>query len=1212
MKRPGLSLGSSRPVGAGPAALKTVRVSIVQRVLPFLFLFLILIPMALLTYGIVQNGVEASMTGDINAAGSLRYRSLWIYNAASGVAKQDWHPMLAQMSEIRTGLRGKYPESVQHNEAAWKRFAASLKGNGRVSWSDADAIRRSADTLTQSLQAQAYSRHQKTVGILIAGMISLLGSFALAFRLSSSLRRVERDLRESNAGLENAAEGVARLDPKGRYIFVNSAYAALFQKTVAEMTGTEWIFGISSEDRERSKAAYSRMMKDGKAEAEVRCVPQSGASFYAQMILTRIGNGSPGHYCFITDITARHESEAVVRESEERFRMMADNSPVLSWMSNADGERTYVNLPWLRYTGRAHEQEIGVAWTSSIFKEDMPRCSTEIKRATGKRETVWIEHRLRYHSGDYRWVLTSCTPRFLPDGTFIGMIGSAIDIEHRKCVQEDQEQTIKALQASEMRLAEAQEAAQLGNWELNLEKQTYDLSPEVYRMYEITSPILFPTREQLRERIHPEDQEYVQAAIENCANRGARVDLEYRIVLSSGENRVVSAIIRPRYDNLQRVTHLFGTLLDVTERNKKEEERRLLTKEAESARAQADIARERAENQAQTLQEQTVELSRARDKALAATCIKSEFLANMSHEIRTPMNGVLGMTGILLDTDLTSEQREVAETVLSSGEALLTILNDILDFSKIEAGKLELETIDFDLRDTVEAVVNLLASGAQRKGLELTSQLPQGIPVGLQGDPGRVRQVLTNLIGNAVKFTHQGTVTVQATPIEDDDHTALMRVEVSDTGIGISQKSRAGLFQSFSQADTSTTRRYGGTGLGLAISKQLVEMMGGEIGVESREGEGSTFWFTMRLAKQAATVSASVPDEAVFSEALVKEAVVETVTVTTSRDLRGLKILAADSTPAGRKTLLGHLTDWETKATVAKDWAEAVTLVQEAAASESPYDLVILDYNMLTKLDTIDLTQRIKAERYLSALQLLILTTAGNRRKAEELLSVGTQTQVLKPIDAAQLFETLISLLRPQQEMPAEAPATAMPELASKLKFEPSFRARILVAEGNPINQKLMVRLLEKRGCCVDVAGNGIEAVAALKNMPYDLILMDCQMPEVNGYTAAAQIRRQEGAQSQKTGTASERLISAHRTPIVALTASATEDSPERCREAGMDDYLSKPLHPDSLDRVLERWCLPHSSDDLLPVTALVSVSVPSSPARSRRRVPAKAEAVLH
>ena len=1206
MKRPGLSLGSSRPVSAGSAAAKTVRVSSVQRVLPFLFLLLTLIPAALLTYGILQNGIEASMTGDINASGSLRYRSLWIYNAASGTAKQDWHPMLAQMSEIRTTLRGKYPNDVRRNDAAWKRFATSLKGNGRISWSDADAMRRSADTLTQSLQAQAYSRHQKTVGILIAGMISLLGSFALAFRLSSSLRRVERDLRESNAGLENAAEGVARLDSKGRYVFVNSAYAALFQKTVSEMTGTEWIFGISSEDRERSKAAYTRMMKDGKAEAEVRCVPQNGTSFYAQMVLTRIGNGSLGHYCFVTDITRRHESEALVRESEERFRMMADNSPVLLWMTNAAGERTYVNLPWLRYTGRSQEQGIGVAWTSDVFKEDMPICSTEIKRAVGKRETVWIEHRLRYHNGEYRWVLASCTPRFLSDGTFIGMIGSAIDIEHRKHIQEDQEQTIKALQASEMRLAEAQEAAQLGNWELNLAKQTYDISPEVYRMYEITSPILYPTREQLQERIHPDDQAQVQAAIESCANRGERVDLEYRIMLSSGENRVVSAIIRPRYDNLQRVTHLFGTLLDVTERNKKEEERRLLTKDAEAARAQADIARERAENQAQMLQEQTVELSRARDEALAATRIKSEFLANMSHEIRTPMNGVLGMTGILLDTELTNEQREVAETVLSSGEALLTILNDILDFSKIEAGKLELEVIDFDLRETVEAVVSLLSSGAQRKGLEFTSRIPQETPVGLQGDPGRIRQILTNLIGNAVKFTHQGAVTVRATRIEEDDHTALMRVEVSDTGIGISQESRAGLFQSFSQADTSTTRKYGGTGLGLAISKQLVEMMGGEIGVESREGEGSTFWFTMRLAKQAVTAPAFIPDEdeAFVEEPSVEELVAATVTDTAPRDLRGLKILAADSTPAGRKTLLGHLTDWETNAIVTKDWTEAVAQMQEAAASEAPFAMVILDYNMLTKLDTIDLTLRIKAERYLSALPLVILATAANRRKAEDLLSVGTQTHVLKPIDADTLYETLLAQLRPEPEiteisvsLPAEAPADVMPALAPKLELESSFRAHVLVAEGNPINQKLMVRLLEKRGCRVDVADTGIEAVAALKTTPYDLILMDCQIPKMDGYAAAAHIRR------------SEQVLSARRTPIIALTVSAAEDTPERCQEAGMDDYLSKPIHPDSLDMVLEHWYLPDSSESILPVP--VSLTAPSAPVRNRRRVAAKAEAVL-
>ncbi|MBC8101494.1 MAG: PAS domain S-box protein [Cytophagales bacterium] len=1010
MKQGGISFirGFSRRHRA--SATPVDRGSAVLRGLPLLFLLLTLLPVGLLLYGIQQNEMEASMTRDISRSGSLRYRSLWVYSAASGATSQNWRPMLIQMSQIRAELRPKYPALVKRTDRPWNRFSASLQRTDRVSWRDADALREAADSLTQSLVAEAYARNDHAQRVLVGGATSLVLFLLAVLFLSSHLRRVERDLRESNAGLENAAEGVARLDRKGRYVFVNAAFASFFQQASTALIGAEWAMSILAPDRKRVQAAHAAMLKDGKAEMEVRGQRKDGQPVCLQMVLSRIGDGSLGYYCFATDVTAHREAEAAIRESEARFRMMADNSPVLLWMTDAEGERTYVNKPWLRYTGRSQEQEIGQGWEEGVPREDRERYEAELRRAVETGESIWMEHRLRYHTGEYRWVLASGTPRYLPDGTFLGTIGSAVDIENRKRAEQEQERSLKALRASEARLEEAQETAHLGSWEVELKAGNHSWSREVFHLYGL-DPALGPlSREQVRNHVFEEDLPLLDSAIARCLATGGTESVEHRIVRVDHEIRYAHSVLKVRRDpETEEITHLFGTIMDITERKQREEERHRLMQEAQEARKQAERARARAEQQTAVLQEQTIELARARDEALAATRAKSDFLANMSHEIRTPMNGVLGMTGILLDTDLSPDQREFAETVRSSGEALLTILNDILDFSKIEAGKLDLEIVAFDVRETVDDVVNLLRDSARRKGLEVVSLTEPRTPRTLRGDPGRIRQVLTNLVGNAVKFTGTGTITVRTTLVEEADHDALLRVEVADTGIGLSHEGKARLFQSFSQADASTTRRYGGTGLGLAISKQLAELMGGEIGVESQEGAGSTFWFTLRLEKQG----------------------------------------------EGQNGEIAPL----------------------------------------------------------------------------ELTTPGPETGAL-PV-----------------------------------------RARVLVAEDNPVNQRLVVRLLEKRGCRVDVAGNGIEAVEAVERLPYDLVLMDCQMPEMDGYEAAAKIRLWE---SSRGGSSDNRPGSAGfpRVPIVALTANAMAEDRERCLAVGMDDYLSKPLQPAKLDRILERWCL--------------------------------------
>jgi CheY-like chemotaxis protein/HPt (histidine-containing phosphotransfer) domain-containing protein len=510
------------------------------------------------------------------------------------------------------------------------------------------------------------------------------------------------------------------------------------------------------------------------------------------------------------------------------------------------------------------------------------------------------------------------------------------------------------------------------------------------------------------------------------------------------------------------------------------------------------------------------------------------------------MNGVLGMTELLVNTRLSEKQHRFAETIRRSAEALLSVLNDILDFSKIEAGKLELEILDFDLRQEIEEVAELFAEHAHSKHLEFLCVIPPDTPKTVRGDPGRLRQVLTNLVGNALKFTDQGEIAVRVAVVDEDEATLCVRFEIQDTGAGIAPGALEHIFESFTQADGSATRKHGGTGLGLTISKQLVELMAGDIGVESEPGTGSTFWFTAHFGRPEA--------EAAYEAAHPSEIV-------------GLRVLVVDDNATNRELLELELGAWGARVETTEDGPRGLELLRAAAQRGEPYDVAILDL-MMPEMDGFELARRIKADGGIAAVHLVMLTSVGLPQEVDELRRLGIEVYLSKPVRQSHLYDSLMTVM----SAPGDDPQRHSTADADHPGGDVRFQGRVLLVEDNRINQEVARDMIAMLGCRVDVANNGCEALGALARDDYDLVFMDCQMPEMDGYAATRAIREQEAAGNGN---------GAH-LPIVALTAHAMDGDREKCLAAGMDDYLTKPFQLDALIAMLGRW-LPSSPEASAP-----------------------------
>jgi PAS domain S-box-containing protein len=978
-----------------------------------------------------------------------------------------------------------------------------------------------------STEKAAFTRLLAIVGAAGIVMLSLLIGFiyALLKRTDSSIRVQQESLRKNEERyrilVENINETMLVIQD-GKIKYINLRALDSFGYSEQEVLSINIFELIHPEDRDLVAQRYLQKINGDRTSTRYnyRTIHKSGQIRWIELSSVLIDwEGRPATLNLIMDISERKQAEKALSDSEAKYQFLAENMADVVFTVDMNMATTYVSPSIENMLGFTPEermnQKVDEQLTPESQKIIFEMLLAELEREKDKdadpNRSATLELEYYHKDGSIKYLLTYIRGIRDGEGNVTGLYGSHHDITERKKMEE-------ALHQSEEKYRTILDEMEDGYLELDLAGNFTFVNDSTCRHSGYSREELIGSS--FRKQMGKDEYGNMYNIFGRIYATGKpERGIFYKLLRKDGTTAFADLAGFPLKNQKGEVIGFRGVGRDITERKQAEEELQRTNIQLEEAIANSNQMAIRAE---------------------MANIAKSEFLANMSHEIRTPMNGIIGMTSLLLDSELNDEQRKFAGIVLASSESLLKILNDILDFSKIEAGKLEIETLDFDLRSLLENFADTLAMRAHEKGIEFICAAAPEVPAYLQGDPGRLRQILTNLTGNAIKFTHQGEISVRVFLVSETEDSVLLRFSIRDTGVGIPEQKQSSMFQKFTQADTSTTRQYGGTGLGLAISKELVLKMGGEIGLVSEKGQGSEFWFTVRLGKQAQRERNVAPPA----------------------DIRDLHVLVVDDNVTNREVLIAQLKAWGVRGEEAPDGATALQALNRARDAGDPFRMAILDMQM-PGMDGAELAAAIKADETLKDTPLVLMTSLGQRGDAKKMEQIGFAAYLSKPSRQSDLFDCLAVVFAS-----AASQKQAQPLVTRHVIREIRRGAvRILLAEDNIVNQQVAIGILKKLGMTADTVRNGAEVITALETLPYDLVLMDVQMPVMDGLKATREIRNPQSA------------VRNHLVPIIAMTAHAMQGDRQRCLKAGMNDYITKPVDPAALAEALERW-LPKEGKD--------------------------------
>lgn len=910
--------------------------------------------------------------------------------------------------------------------------------------------------------------------------------------------------------VESAPDGMLVADEHGVIVLANTQAEVMFGYAAGTMTGTEIDLLVPESVRGRHPDLRASFMKVGVTRQmaarnnELLGKRKDGTEFPVEIGLSRLPaiGGRGACVCVsVRDVTERRAVDEALRESnaqlEASTRQLADREAYFRTIFEYSGSGIFsrsrdwatarANRQFLDFTGYTEEELNKLPSASLMHEDDRQAAQENLERLrNGETRSVRLERRYIRKDGSMRWADVSLSAILDSANNYIGSVTVVNDITDRKNAE-------AALRIANERLDLAQEAGNVGVYDVMIGGRNY-WTPQLERMFGLEPGTFGGTVEEWAKLLHPEDRERSAQVFQRALDSNASECIdEFRVVRPDGSLRWFQSIGRILRAPDGRALRAVGVNIDVTE------------------------------------------IVAARKTAEDATQAKSMFLANMSHEIRTPMNAIIGMSHLALKTELTPRQRDYVRKIQQAGQHLLGIINDILDFSKVEAGKLDIENVDFDLGKVLENVANLINEKTSAKGLELIFDVGQDVPTSLIGDPLRIGQILINYANNAVKFTERGEIdiVIRARKREETEQEVIVYFGVKDTGIGLTEEQRSRLFQSFQQADASTTRKYGGTGLGLAISKKLAELMGGTVGVESEHGKGSTFWFTARLGKGQTRTRVLLPEP----------------------DLRGRHVLVVDDNDSARTVLTDMLGSMTFKVTSVASGRMAIEAVRDANHVDRPFEIVFLDWQM-PGMDGIETARKLRELGLRRTPHLIMVTAYGREEVLKGAQSAGIEDVLIKPVSPSVLFDVAIRVLGglAQEEHATGASSSTSPQSLERIKG-----ARILLVEDNELNQEVATGLLTEAGLVTEVADNGEIALKMVQEKAYDVVLMDMQMPVMDGLTATREIRK---------------LPKLASLPIVAMTANVMAADLQACTDAGMNDHVAKPIDPDVLFAALTKWVL--------------------------------------